>query len=185
MSRPFEKVVAAEGEFGCEPAGLKVPHPGTKGLTLQCRHQVGGGDREAGVSAAMNLRRPVQRGRCGERRCPGKDGICGERCAECVAEDSRGFRGPESSAEGGKIAGLGFREAEVVGLATEDGKAAEPPGLLIRVEVDERSQGLRVCTGENMSEDTGLRHGGDGGGGIAGCEEFAQLGGDAFARNRL
>ena len=75
--------------------------------------------------------------------------------------------------------------AERIGLAPEDRETAKPARRLGLVEVDQRSQRAGIGAGQDAVQDTGLGHRGDGRRGVAGREEFAQLGGDAFLGNRL
>ena len=127
-----------------------------KGLALLGGHQVGGGDGEAGVCAAVDFGLPTVRRVGAKTGGPGKDSIGPKRFTQPPAQSGGGVCAAKGRAKGAKVASLGFREAELVGLAPQNGKAAEPAKRLVGVKMDERGKGARVRSGQDASEDTGV-----------------------------
>ena len=93
---------------------------------------------------------------------------------------------PMAVAKGRKVARLGPRQAEACRiLAAKDGKAAQPAGRVVGVQMDQRGQRARVGAGQDARQNAGLRHCGDRRGRVARGQQLAHLGADAFARKRL
>ena len=75
MSRPFQEVVATEGQIGGEPAGFQLFEMRAQRLAVQGGHQVGGGHGKAGTGATLEVGLPVVRRVNAKAGSPGKDGV--------------------------------------------------------------------------------------------------------------